>query len=59
MLEHLIFAANELFYAGVDSNEMRFNRADYMADVGLKCGGFGKIVMEIKVENRKKNLIRK
>ncbi len=53
-LDHLIFAANELYYAGVDSNEMRFKRADCKADVGLKCGGFGKIVMEIKVEDRKK-----
>ncbi|MFX1375545.1 MAG: hypothetical protein ACFFA0_07020 [Promethearchaeota archaeon] len=53
-LEHLIFAANELYFAGVDPNEMRFNRADCTADVGLKCGGWGKIVMEIKVEDKKK-----
>lgn len=51
-LQHLIFAANELYYAGIDSNKMRFKRADCTADVGLKCGGFGKIVMEIRVEDR-------
>ncbi|MFX1503066.1 MAG: hypothetical protein ACFFDH_19045 [Promethearchaeota archaeon] len=33
---------------------MRFNRTDCTADVGLKCGEFGKIAMEIKVENIKK-----
>ncbi|MBD3340242.1 MAG: hypothetical protein GF353_14105 [Candidatus Lokiarchaeota archaeon] len=53
-MEHLIFAANELYYAGVDPNEMRFKRVDCMADVGLKCGGWGKMVMEIKVVERNK-----
>ncbi|MBU0496026.1 MAG: hypothetical protein KKA73_16675 [Chloroflexi bacterium] len=49
--EKLIFAANELLYAGVDPNEMRFKRAGCF-DVGLKCGGWGHIVMELKVEER-------
>lgn len=49
----LIFAANELFYAGVDPNEMRFKRTGCF-DVGVQCGGWGHIVMEIKVEDRKK-----
>ncbi|MFX1340919.1 MAG: TIGR04076 family protein [Promethearchaeota archaeon] len=53
-VEPLIFAANELYYAGADPNEMRFNRVDCMADVGLNCGGWGKVVMEIKVVDRKK-----
>ncbi len=48
----LIFGADELFYAGVDPNEMRFKRTGCF-DVGVKCGGWGKIVMEIKVEDRK------
>jgi hypothetical protein len=48
-----IFAANELLYAGVDPNAMRFKRAACF-DVGLECGGWGRIVMEIKVEDRKK-----
>lgn len=50
----LIFASNELFYAGVDPNEMRFKRAGCF-DVGVKCGGWGHIIMEIKVEDRKKD----
>jgi uncharacterized repeat protein (TIGR04076 family) len=49
----LIYAASELFYAGVDPNEMRFKRAG-CSDVGVQCGGWGHIVMEMKVEDRKK-----
>lgn len=48
-----IFASNELFYAGVDPNEMRFKRFSCF-DVGVKCGGWGNIVMEIRVEDRKR-----
>jgi uncharacterized repeat protein (TIGR04076 family) len=48
-----VFTANELLYAGVDPNEMRFKRAACF-DVGLECGGWGRIVMEIKVVDRKK-----
>ena len=51
-LAQLIFAANELFYTGTDPNEMRFKRAGCF-DVGVRCGGWGHIVMEIKVEDRK------
>ncbi len=50
----LIAVAHELFYAGIDPNEMRFKRANCV-DVGLACGGWGRIVMEIKVEDRKKS----
>ena len=49
----LIFASNELFYAGIDPNEMRFKRAGCF-DVGVQCGGWGHIVMELSVEDRKK-----
>ena len=49
----LIGIAGELFYAGVDPNEMRFKRTG-CADVGLKCGGWGHIVMELSVEERQK-----
>jgi uncharacterized repeat protein (TIGR04076 family) len=48
----LIFASNELFYAGVDPNEMRFKRVGCF-DVGVQCGGWGNIVMELSVEDRK------
>lgn len=49
----LIYTANELIYAGVDPNEMRFKRVG-CSDVGLKCGGWGHIVMELRAEERKK-----
>jgi uncharacterized repeat protein (TIGR04076 family) len=51
-ISKLIFASNELFYAGVDPNEMRFKRIGCF-DVGVQCGGWGHIVLELKVEDRK------
>ena len=48
-----VFTAGELICAGVDPNEMRFKRAACF-DVGLECGGWGRIVLEIRVEDRKK-----
>jgi uncharacterized repeat protein (TIGR04076 family) len=48
----LIFASNELLYAGVDPNEMRFKRAGCF-DVGVQCGGWGRVVVEISVQDRK------
>jgi len=49
----LIFASNELFYAGIDPNEMRFRRAGCF-DVGVQCGGWGHIVLELSLEDRNK-----
>ena len=49
----LIFASNELFYAGINPNEMRFRRAGCF-DVGVQCCGWGHIVMELGVEDRDK-----
>ena len=51
-IEKLIYAATALIYAGSDPNEMEFNRVG-CSDVGLQCGGWGNIVMEIRVEDRK------
>jgi hypothetical protein len=48
-----IFAVNELFYAGVDPNEMRFKHAGCF-DVGLACGGIGRIAMKISIEEVQK-----
>ncbi len=45
----LVFAAGELYYANVDPNTMRFNRAACF-DGGLECGGVGRIVMEVRME---------
>ena len=47
----LIFTSNELFYAGADPNEMRFKRAGCF-DVGVRCGGWGRVVLEISVVER-------
>ncbi len=47
----LIFGAHEMIYAGVDPNGMRFKRTGCF-DTGVRCGGWGHIVMEIKVEDR-------
>ena len=47
----LIFTSNELLYAGVDPNEMRFKRTGCF-DVGVECGGWGRIVLELRVVDR-------
>lgn len=47
----LIYACNELFYAGVDPNVMKFRRAACI-DVGVRCGGWGRIVLELTVQDR-------
>ena len=46
-----IVVVNELFYAGVDPNDMRLNRVGCF-DVGIQCGGWGHIALEVKVEDR-------
>lgn len=48
-----IFTATEFLYAGVDPNQMRFKRAACF-DVGIACGGWGRVILEIRVEDRKK-----
>ncbi|MFX0058694.1 MAG: hypothetical protein ACFE85_16855 [Candidatus Hodarchaeota archaeon] len=50
-MERLIFAAQELFYAGIDPNEMRIKRVGCF-DIGLKCGGWGRIILELKVTDK-------
>jgi uncharacterized repeat protein (TIGR04076 family) len=52
VMEKAIFGAHEMFYAGLDPNEMLFKRGG-CADIGLKCGGWGKIILEFKMEDRK------
>jgi len=52
-LAQAIFAINELVYAGVDPNEIRFKRAGCF-DVGVDRGGWGNIIMEVRVEERQK-----
>ena len=51
-LSSLIFSAHELMYADVDPNTMKFNTVDCI-DVGIQCGGWGKVVVKLRVEERK------
>lgn len=51
-VEKLVFASNELFYAGADPNDMRFRKVGCF-DVGVQCGGWGHIVLELSMEDRK------
>jgi uncharacterized repeat protein (TIGR04076 family) len=46
----MVFAANEMLFAGIDPNQIRFKRAGCF-DVGLECEGWGRIVLELRVEN--------
>ena len=50
-IERLIFGAQELFYAEKDPNEMRIKRAGCF-DIGLKCGGWGRIIFELTMIDR-------
>ena len=48
----LVGNAVTFMWAGRDANEMPFTVAG-CSDVGLKCGGWGHIVMNVRVEDRK------
>lgn len=48
VMSQAIFGMQELWYAGVDPNELTFRRASCF-DVGIRCGGWGRIVLEAKV----------
>ncbi len=47
----MVFTAGEMIFAGVNPNEIRFNRASCF-DVGIECGGWGRIVLELSVEDK-------
>jgi uncharacterized repeat protein (TIGR04076 family) len=47
----LIFASNELMYNDVDPNNLKFKHSGCF-DVGVKCGGWGRIIMRYGVEKR-------
>ena len=47
----MVFTANEMIFAGIDPNEIRFKRASCF-DVGIECGGWGRIVLELKIEEK-------
>jgi uncharacterized repeat protein (TIGR04076 family) len=50
-LKPAVFAMSELVYAGADPNQLRFKRTTCF-DVGVECGGWGQIVMEVRMEER-------
>ncbi|HBG19336.1 MAG TPA: hypothetical protein DDY32_08695 [Desulfobulbaceae bacterium] len=47
----MVFTANEMLFAGLDPNAIRFKRAGCF-DVGLECGGWGRIVLELSVVDK-------
>lgn len=49
----MIFASNELLYNDVDPNRIQFRHAGCF-DVGVKCGGWGRIIVRYSMEDRKK-----
>jgi uncharacterized repeat protein (TIGR04076 family) len=49
-----ILATNELVYAEVDPNSLRLRHVGCM-DVGLRCGGWGHVAMEVRVEDRSRH----
>jgi hypothetical protein len=51
IMTQAIFAIHELWYAGVDPNELQFKRGSCF-DVGVRCGGWGQIVLEARVMGR-------
>lgn len=51
-LQNAVFAMGELLMAGVEPNEMRFKRAGCF-DVGVQCGGWGRVVLEVRAEKLK------
>lgn len=51
MMTQAIFAIHELWYAGVESGRLCFSRGSCF-DVGLRCGGWGKVVLEASVMDR-------
>jgi len=46
----MIFTVSEMPYAGVDPNTMRF-KWTHCFDAGLQCGGWGRIVLDLHVED--------
>lgn len=51
VMAQAIFGLQELWYAGVDPNRLCFKRAACF-DVGVRCGGWGRCVVEARVLGR-------
>lgn len=50
-MTQMVYGIQELLYAGVDPNELAFKRAGCF-DVGVRCGGWGHVVIEARVMDR-------
>jgi len=50
-LAGMIYGLHELFYAGNDNPQAAFSRAGCF-DVGVRCGGWGHVAMEVRMEDR-------
>lgn len=51
VMAQMIYGMHELWYAGVDPNTLAFKRAGCF-DVGVRCGGWGHVVVEARVLDR-------
>jgi uncharacterized repeat protein (TIGR04076 family) len=45
----MVFTASEMLYAGMDPNQMKFKKTSCF-DVGLREGGWGRVVYELRIE---------
>lgn len=51
VMTQAIYGMQELWYAGVDPNSLAFRRCGCF-DVGVRCGGWGHMVLEARVMDR-------
>jgi uncharacterized repeat protein (TIGR04076 family) len=47
----MVFTATEMIFQGIDPNSIKFKRASCF-DVGIECGGWGRIVLELNIEKK-------
>ena len=52
IMTQAIFGIQELWYSGVDPNELCF-KCGGCFDVGVRCGGWGNIILEARVMDRR------
>ncbi len=50
-LTMIIFSAQELIYAGLDPNQIKFKKLGCF-DTGVKCGGVGNVIVEFSSNNK-------
>lgn len=50
-LQHIVFSMGEMICADRDANTIKFKRTGCF-DVGLECGGWGRVVMDVRMVDR-------